>query len=280
MIVSDFDISVIQRVFADNNNKLTFSLARLVRAIFTLSLIVTLAASCAVPGQHGPGIKHSVTQVIRDPNIWAPLLTAALLQVDDLDHKISDRLREDTPLFGSTQYASEASDNFRDLTEVAYISTALLTPGPPATGDWISNKAVLLGTESLIVGMAQMATSEIKSTTGRERPSNRDTKSFVSGHTSAASAQSQMAVMNVENLQMKANSKQALNFTFSSLAALTAWARVEAGEHYPSDVLAGWALGHFTSNIGREIIDPDHLQVVIRPRTTPDASGIELIIRF
>ena len=31
------------------------------------------------------------------------------------------------------------------------------------------------------------------------------------------------------------------------IAAGTAWARIEAGEHYPSDVLVGYALGHFFS---------------------------------
>jgi membrane-associated phospholipid phosphatase len=30
-----------------------------------------------------------------------------------------------------------------------------------------------------------------------------------------------------------------------SAAAATAWARVEANKHYPSDVLAGAAIGHF-----------------------------------
>jgi len=34
---------------------------------------------------------------------------------------------------------------------------------------------------------------------------------------------------------------------FGVIAAGTAWARVEGGVHYPSDVLAGMALGHFVA---------------------------------
>ena len=33
-----------------------------------------------------------------------------------------------------------------------------------------------------------------------------------------------------------------------TLAGATAWARVEGGVHYPSDVLAGAALGHFVTS--------------------------------
>ena len=218
--------------------------------------------------------------MIGDPNVWAPLLTATLLQIDDLDHEISDRLREDTPLFGSAQNAADLSDNFRDLTEVGYISTALMVPGPETTGAWISNKVVLVGTESLVVSMGQMVSGEVKSTTGRERPNKTNNRSFASGHTSTATMQAQMANLNVDHLQIEATTKRGLNFGFNSVAALTGWARVEAGEHYPSDVLAGWALGYLMSNFGKEIIKPDRLRIMVRPRANPDAGGIELIIKF
>jgi len=35
-----------------------------------------------------------------------------------------------------------------------------------------------------------------------------------------------------------------LRIGLASLTTGTAWARVEAGKHFPSDVLAGMALGH------------------------------------
>ena len=250
-----------------------------------------LVTACATPDQttveksvtSNPGwsrSKSSLASAFHDPNVWGTLLAAALLQSTDLDHEISDQLREDTPLFGSTQEASDASFDFRDLTEMAYISTALLTPGPDTPGEWFSTKALLLGSEWLTVEMGQIGTSELKTITERERPNFEDKESFVSGHVSAASAQAQMAGLNVEYLPIDETSKLALNITINSFAALTAWARVEAGEHYASDVLAGWALGHFVSHIGQKFIDPGNQQVLVRPRSGPDETGIEVIIRF
>lgn len=253
---------------------------RMVAALFASILIATLGSGCAVSIKHKPGKNRSVSHVLQNPNVWVPLMAAAVLQVDDLDEELSDALREDKPLFGSTRNAVESSDNFRDLTEVGYLGTAMMTPGSTSTGGWIGDKGVLLAGQSLIIQMGQVATSEIKTATGRERPNSRDTKSFVSGHTSAASSQSQMAVLNVENLQITEGYKQTLNLTFNGLAALTGWARVEAGEHYPSDVLAGWALGYLTSNIGGEFIGQDRMQIQVRPQTRPDSSGIEVIFNF
>jgi len=40
-----------------------------------------------------------------------------------------------------------------------------------------------------------------------------------------------------------------LDAGFISFGAGTSWARVEAGMHYPSDVLAGAALGHFIAAV-------------------------------
>jgi membrane-associated phospholipid phosphatase len=225
-------------------------------------------------------LKQAGQRAIRDPNVWATLLTAVLLQIDDLDQEISDQLREDTPIFGSNQKASDASDDFRSMTEIAYVSTALLVPGPEGAGEWFSTKARLLGSEWVTVETAQLFASEIKDLSQRERPNARDNQSFPSGHVTVASTQAQMANLNVEFLPIDESSKQALYITFDSFSALTAWGRVEAGEHYPSDVLAGWALGHFISYFGRQFIGPDHQQMLIRPQMGDGLSGLELVFRF
>ena len=73
-------------------------------------------------------LQQAFNQAVRDPKVWAPMLAAALLQIDDWDEDISDRLREDTPLFGSSEDAERASDDLRDLTAAAYLGTALIAP--------------------------------------------------------------------------------------------------------------------------------------------------------
>jgi len=84
----------------------------------------------------------------------------------------------------------------------------------------------------------------------------------------------------VEYLSIDTSSKQTLGLTFDSFAALTAGARVEASMHYPSDVLAGWAVGHFVAHLAQDFIDPDQQKVLITAQLTSGGSGIQLVIRF
>ena len=46
-------------------------------------------------------------------------------------------------------------------------------------------------------------------------------------------------------LKLQKGWRSALKGTNLALASATAWARVEGKKHFPSDVLAGAALGHF-----------------------------------
>lgn len=227
-----------------------------------------------------PKLKSSTTQAFLDPNVWSTLLTAALLQIDDLDHEISDQLREDTPLFGSTQDARDASDDFRSLNQIAYISTALLVPGPEDVDEWFGTKAKLIGSEWLTTETAGEFTTRIQPYSDREKPNEKNGNSFPSYHTVTTTTSAQMAKLNVEYMPIGTTSQQALNYTFDGIAALTAWARVEAGEHYPSDVLVGWALGHIFGHLGKAFIVPDQQQLVIRPQLSRNSSGIELQIKF
>ncbi len=257
----------------------------------TLLLALVLVGGCTTTGKPvlgdeatiAPGwsrLAQSSNQALHDPQVWATLLGAVLLQVNDLDEKLSDRLRKDTPLFGSEQNADDASDNFRSLTTVAYISTAMLAPGPETPGEWFSIKARLLGAEWLAVQAAGSFTSGIKRLTQRDRPNNQDDRSFPSGHATRASIQAQMANLNVEYLSIDTTSKQAFSLAFDSFAALTGWARVEAGMHYPSDVLAGWAVGQFVAHLARSFIDPNQQQVLVRPQSINGGSGVQLVVRF
>jgi membrane-associated phospholipid phosphatase len=60
----------------------------------------------------------------------------------------------------------------------------------------------------------------------------------------------------------------------------TAWARVEAGAHYPSDVLFGMALGNFFARFATEaFLGPDSRDAVA---VTPTEGGarIDWTVRF
>jgi len=182
----------------------------------------------------------------RDPAVWGPLLGAALLQIGGADRNLSDRLREDTPLFGSTAAAEQASDDWRDVTGWLWAGSALLAPGPGEAGDWLSLKGRLLIQQWLAAKTARGLTSGLKSLSGRERPNGLNDRSFPSGHATTASAQARLACYNLTHAGYPdAALATGLCRAGQAAAMVTGWARVEAGMHYPSDVLAGWAIGRF-----------------------------------
>ncbi len=264
---------------------------RFLAPAFATTLFLVLASGCASKSRPflgenvtiAPGwsrLMQSGKQALRDPNVWGSLLAATALQVGDLDEQISDQLREDTPLFGSTRDARNYSDDLKDLNQVAYIATALAAPGADAVGEWLGSKAKLVGTEWLAVELAGEFTTGIQHYSGREKPNEKNDNGFPSYHTSTATMSAQMANLNVEYLPVSSQSKQALTYTFNSIAALTAWARVEAGEHYPSDVLAGWALGHFLGYLAEDFIAPDQDQLRISTQISGDSIGVGMEFRF
>ena len=89
--------------------------------------------------------------------------------------------------------------------------------------------------------------SVIKLGVGRPRPDDSDNLSFPSGHASVAFTGATLTRRNLARLDLPAATRALLDVGAVSLAAGTAWARVEAGVHYPSDVLAGAALGNFVA---------------------------------
>ncbi len=257
-------------------------------ALLVLIMLLTACARDSGPllGEgmtFSPGwahFKQSTTQAMQDPNVWATLAAAALLQIDDLDQRISDQLIEHTPIFGSQKTAEDASDDFASATEIAYVTTALIAPGPDTSSAWISNKASVVGAEWLTVKSARMVTSGLKDLSSRERPNAENKRSFPSGHATSASSQAAMARLNSQYLPISRTSKQLLGVTFDSFAALTCWARVEAGKHYPADVLAGWAVGHFIANLGQAFIDPQRKFILISPQLVDASTGLQLTILF
>jgi membrane-associated phospholipid phosphatase len=87
----------------------------------------------------------------------------------------------------------------------------------------------------------------LKHASGRTRPNGESDLSFPSGHAAASSSFATMTIANLCQSGLSPPSRRVLATGVGALAVGTSWARIEAGEHYPSDVLAGAALGHFVS---------------------------------
>jgi len=192
-------------------------------------------------GRVGRAANHNVKQ----PSTWAPLLAAALLYAGGADEQISDWAVDNTPVFGSTENAEHASDVLRDALVVAAIGSALATPSGDEPGEWIGAKTKGLLVEVLALEATTWTTSAIKSASGRIRPNRANDRSFPSGHTSRAAAAARLTERNLSTMDLRPSTDRVADVLLVGGVAGTAWARVEAGVHYPSDVLAGAALGSF-----------------------------------
>lgn len=175
-----------------------------------------------------------------------PAAGALVFTLDHFDKRVSKRATAHHPIFGSTNSAKDAGDALSFGLGAETLVTALATPSGKDPKDWAANKAKGIGVDVGAELATAGATSLLKRATNRTRPSGGH-NSFPSGHSSAAFSSATLADRNLNSIKMPEEARIPLQVTNIALAAGVAWARVEAGAHYPSDVLAGAAIGHFLS---------------------------------
>ncbi len=203
-------------------------------------------------------VRQSARDAAASPHTWAPLIGAAVFAIHDFDEQTVAWATDKNPLFGNIDDAGDASDMLSDLSTLNHAVSVLVVPSRSA-GD--KAKAVALGI--VAGGINDAVTSGLKSWTGRRRPDERSYNSFPSMHTSGSTFSATLAAHNVEFMPGPERRKRIWTWTSYSIAGLTGWARVEGKRHFPSDILAGYALGHF---LGAFFDD-----AFIEPRLGPDA---------
>lgn len=231
--------------------------AALARAVCGACLL-SLAACGTLPGGKGwgeqatllPGphrLEAALVRAVTDPHTWVPAAGALVFVIDDLDENVSDWASDHTPLFGSQRSAYDASDFLRGITGIGMAATLLATPSGEDAEAMLTNKARGALVEIAGIVLTQAATGSIKRATDRERPNRVNSRSFPSGHSSNSAAYAALARRNVDHLHLSDAWKRGAKLGLTAASGLTAWARVEAKAHYPSDALAGLALGNFIS---------------------------------
>jgi len=159
-------------------------------------------------------------------SIWLPAgLALGAGAIRPWDHTISRHSRNSSSTVGDVTLTSLL---------VGTAAVGALAPGEGRDGAeerWNMCEAVALDIS---------ATALIKSAVGRHRPGGSSGTSFPSGHASTAFAAATL---------IDRNSGDALGIPAYVVASATAVARVEARGHFPSDVLAGAALGTLSAGV-------------------------------
>jgi hypothetical protein len=237
---------------------------------FVVLLYVLLLSSCASPGGNwganvtlSPGwekVKLSARRAVKDPHTWVPLVSAAAFGIDDFDQQAADWATRRTPVFGDREDAEDASHLLQDLSKINHLITAVAAPsGRGRSG--LKNKVRGLVSGIAVLGINDGITNSIKSVTDRKRPDEDsdadEDNSFPSWHMSSASISARLASRNIEYMNLTPNQKKFWRISSHTVAGFTGWARIEGGRHYPSDVLAGYALGNFLGRfLNDAFIDP------------------------
>ncbi len=262
------------------------------QSIFLSVLVTVSLCGCgALPSGRGwgedatltPGwdrFRESTVQAARDPWVWAPLVGAALFQVDDLDQRVSDWARERTPVFGSQRSAEDWSDHLRDASAVAHYATVFATPSGDAPREWVINKARGVAVGVGAVSSTVLITNALKSAVDRERPNGLALESFPSGHTSSSAVHTRLGSRNLHAIDMSASARRVANVGLYALTIGTSWARIEAGWHYPTDTLFSIALGNFIGSVANDAFMGDAPQHSIALTLHGDAPVMTWQVQF
>ncbi len=193
-------------------------------------------------------VGRAARRAFLSPGTWAPAVGALVLTVDDYDRKVSNWARTHNPVFGSAQNASDAGDLLSGACVGVALGSLLATPSGEGVSEWTLAKSKGLAIEGGAV-MATAGVSEgLKNLIYRHRPVGRSTSSFPSGHASTAFSLATLTSRNLDSIDIPSEARWGLQAGSYALAGSVAWSRVESGRHFPTDVLAGAAIGHFLSS--------------------------------
>ena len=221
----------------------------LLNASVMVAVLLPLITGCGKIRATLPSMERTVKiakESAMERGTWIPLTAAAVIGVTGADDNISDWASDHTPVFGSQSRASGISDDLRDALVAGMVLSSIFTPTPAGDSAFPTHRVV---TNALAFGTVAGIVETGKRTFKRERPNERDTRSFPSGHSSGAFSSAILLEQNLNAMVKQPLLRKSIKVGAIGSAAAVAWARVEAQEHFPVDVLASAALSNFVVKV-------------------------------
>ena len=221
-----------------------------------LALLLLLVAWTGATADEGPerrfwpdrgAWRAALSATLRDPHTWGPAAGAALVAAADWDDNVSDWAARETPVFGSVERATDASDVLVVASHVGMVGTSFLADIDEEHP--VAGRLEILAVEHGAWVTTRGLTGVLKNATGRVRPDESNDRSLPSGHASQAFSFAASSGWNLRASRLPRGRRLGLRALTTAVAGGCAWARVEAGSHFPSDVLAGAALGNFVTRL-------------------------------
>ncbi len=212
---------------------------------------------------------------LTDRGTWIPALAAGLIVVGGWDRQISAWALRNPTLFSSSSRAGDMSDDFLTASQVIMLASGLFAKDD---GNFLTDRLKREGWEIGGAATTLLLTLAGKAAFRRIRPDESSRSSLPSGHSSMAFASSAASMRNFSDFEMGRGLHIGADIAVETVAAASAWSRVEAGVHYPTDVLLGAALGNAVSVLFYELYDStrDAPEVSIRGTST----GAEISVRI
>lgn len=217
-------------------------------SLLAILVTVTSISGCGLARDTLPSmdrVVHHAKISAKQPATWLPIATAAAIGITGVDNRITDWASDETPIFGSQSSARRNSDNFRDAL-VAGMSLSSVFAPTNADDNAFPTRRVVANTLafSAVAGIVEVG----KVGFGRDRPNNRDDRSFPSGHSSGAFSSAFLIEKNLNATVERPWLRNTIKAGVFASATAVAWARVEAEEHHPTDVLFSAGLSNFVVN--------------------------------
>ncbi|PNF78901.1 phosphatidic acid phosphatase [Stutzerimonas stutzeri] len=210
----------------------------------------------------------SAGRAARDNATWMPLAGAAVIAAGGWDRQWQRSLAKHHYLFG--EEGEDASNRLLQAGTLLY-ATSLVFAAPAETPftDALDWKAANLGAFVASKASVDELAGRLKLASGRERPDGVPDDAFPSRHSATSAAQNTLTRRNLDYIEMDATLRDAAKIGLHTLDGLTGLARIEADQHYPTDVLAGIALGNFVSSFAFNLLlergDPQSYQFNVVP---------------